>query len=48
MAVPFFVYMMSSVIIKKLGIGGIAIVLGLVAKGVISSGQDLKKYLDNM
>lgn len=48
MAVPFFVYMMSSVIIKKIGIGGIAIVAGLVAKGVISSAEDLKRYLDNL
>lgn len=48
MALPFWVYIMSSQIIKKLGTCGLAIIGGLITKGIITSLEDLKEYLDSL
>lgn len=48
MPLSFFVYTMATTIINKLGAGGLAIVAGLIAKGVITSAKDLKDYLDSL
>ncbi len=44
--VPFWVYIMSSKIIKKLGKEGLTIVLGLISIGTIKNIADLTKYLN--
>lgn len=46
MPLPFWVYTSASIIIKKLGRIGLTMVAALIAKGAISTSQDLKKFLN--